>query len=141
MTGGGGQARNPHPPPGVVPIMEDVRLIVKESRPWRRLFALIILAVLVLPYSGPGICTVLDRMGMDVHEMGMMADAGSTVLQSASSSMECCSMDGCGVPHAGPAASSVEIAPEFQRRVVASITEPSDPPPQYLSLLERPPRA
>ncbi len=121
--------------------MEDVHLILKEPRPWRRLFALIILAVLVLPYSGPGICTVLDRMGMDVHEMGMMADAGSAVLHSASSSIECCSLDGCGVPHAGPAASSVEIAPEFQRRMVASATEPSDPTAQYLSLLERPPRA
>ncbi len=121
--------------------MKGVHPIAKQPRPWRRLFALIILAVLVLPYSGPGICTVLDRMGMDVHEMGMMADAGSAVLHSASSLMECCSTDGCGVPHAGPAASSVEIAPEFQRRMVASATEPSDPPPQYLSLLERPPRA
>ncbi len=121
--------------------MESVHPIAQQSRSWRRLFSLIILAALVLPYSGPGICTVLDRMGMDVHEMGMMADAGSTVLRSASSSMECCSMDGCGVPHAGPAASSVEIDPEFQRRVVSSVTEPSDPPSQYLSLLERPPRA
>ncbi len=121
--------------------MEGVHPIVKQPRPWRRLFALIILAAMVLPYSGPGICTVLDRMGMAVHEMGMMADAGSAVLQSASSSIECCSMDGCGVPHVGPATSPVEIAPGFQRRMVASVTEPSDPPPQYLSLRERPPRA
>jgi hypothetical protein len=121
--------------------MESVHPIAQQSRPRRRLFVLIILAAMVLPYSGPGICTVLDRMGMDVHEMGMMADAGSAVLQSASSSMECCSMDGCGIPHAGPAAASVEVAPGFQRRVLASVTEPSDPPPQYLSLLERPPRA
>ncbi len=121
--------------------MESIHPIAKQSRPWRRIFALIILAAMVLPYSGPGICTVLGRMGMDVHEMGMMADAGSTVLQSASSSIECCSMDGCGVPHAGPAASPVEIAPGFQRGMVASVTDPSDPPQQYLSLLERPPRA
>ncbi len=121
--------------------MEGVHPIVKQPHPWRRFFALIILAAMVLPYSGPGICTVLDRMAMDVHEMGMMADAGSTVLKSASSFTECCSMDGCGVPHAGPAASSVEIAPGFQLRVLASVTEPSDPPSQYLSLLERPPRA
>ncbi len=127
--------------PVLCPYMESIHPIAKQPRPWRRLFALIILAAMVLPYSGLGICTVLGRMGMDVHEMGMMADAGSMVLRSASSSMECCSMDGCGVPHAGPAASSVEIAPEFQRRMVASATEPSDPPPQYLSLLERPPRA
>ena len=134
-------ARNPRPPLGVVPIMESVHPIAPQSRLWRRLFALIILAAMVLPYSGPGICTVLGRMGMDVHEMGMMADAGSTVLKSANSFTECCSMDGCGVPHAGPAASSVEIAPGFQLRVLASVTEPSDPPSQYLSLLERPPRA
>jgi len=134
-------APEPSSTPGVVPIMESVHPIAQQSRSWRRLFSLIILAALVLPYSGPGICTVLDRMGMDVHEMGMMDDAGSMVLRSASSSMECCSMDGCGVPHAGPAAASVEIAPEFQRRVLASITEPSDPPLRYLSLLERPPRA
>ena len=121
--------------------MEGVYPIAKQSRPWRRLFALIILAAMVLPYSGPGICTVLDRMGMDLHEMGMMADAGSAVLQSASSSIECCSIDGCGVPHAGPAASSVEMAPGFQRRMVPAVTEPSGPPVQYVSLLERPPRA
>ena len=121
--------------------MEHIHPITKQSCPRRRLFALIILAAMVLPYSGPGICTVLDRMGMDVHEMGMMVDAGRTVLQSANPTMECCSVDGCGVPHAGPAASSVEIAPEFQRRVMALVTEPSDPPSQYLSLLERPPRA
>ena len=121
--------------------MKRLHPLAKQPRPWRRLFALIILAAMVLPYSGPGICTVLDRMGMDVHEMGMMADAGSAVLQSASSSIECCSIDGCGVPHAGPAASSLEMAPGFQRSVVASVTEPSDPPQEYLSLLERPPRA
>ena len=137
----GGQARNPHPPSGVVPVMEDIHPITKRSRPRRKLFALIILAVMVLPYSGPGICIVLGRMGMDVHGMGMMADAGEAALQTAGSSTECCSMDGCGVPHAGPAASPVEIAPAFQRRVLASVTEPSDPPPQYLSVLERPPRA
>ena len=78
---------------------------------------------------------------MDVHEMGIMVDAGRTVLQSANPTMECCSVDGCGVPHAGPAASSVEIDPGFQRRMVASATEPSDPPQQYISLLERPPQA
>ncbi len=121
--------------------MESVHPIVKPRYARSKPFALLLLAAMVLPYSAPGICSVLDRMGMDLHEMGMMADAGSTVLQSASSSMECCSMDGCGVPHAGPAASPVEIAPAFQRRVLASVTEPSDPPPQYLSLLERPPRA
>ncbi len=137
----GRQARNSHPPSGVVPTMKGVHPIAKHPRPWRRLFALIILAAMLLPYSGPGICTVLGRMGMDVHEIGMMADAGGPVLKSASSSMECCSMDGCGVPHAGPAASSVEITPGFQRRMVASVIEPSDPPLQYLSLLERPPRA
>ena len=121
--------------------MEGVHPIVKQPRPWRGLFALVILAAMVLPYSGPGICTVLDRMGMDADEMGMMADAGSSVLQSAGSSSECCSIDGCGVPHAGPAASSFEMAPEFQRRVVASVSKPSNPPQEYLSLLERPPRA
>ena len=131
----------PSSTPGVVPIMKRLHPLAKQPRPRRRLFALIILAAMVLPYSGPGICTVLGRMGMDVHEMGLMADAGNAVLQSASSSIECCSMDGCGVPHAGPAASSLEMAPGFQRSVVASVTEPSDPPPRYLSLLERPPRA
>ena len=124
-----------------MPIMEGVHPIVTQPRPWRRLFAPIMLAAMVLPYSGPGICTVLDRMAMDVHEMGMMADAESTVLQSASSSSEGCSIDGCGMPHAGPAASFFELAPEFQRRVVALVTKPSDPPQEYLSLPERPPRA
>ncbi len=121
--------------------MENIHPITKRSRPRRKLFALIILAVMVLPYSGPGICIVLGQMGMDVHGMVMMADAGEAALQTAGSSTECCSMDGCGVPHVGPAASPVESAPAFQRRVLASVTEPSDPPPQYLSLLERPPRA
>ncbi len=121
--------------------MENIHPIVKPRHARSKSFALLLLAAMVLPYSAPGICSVLDRMGMDLHEMGMMADVGSTVLHSASSSMECCSMDGCGIPHAGPAASSVEIAPEFQRRVMALVTEPSDPPSQYLSLLERPPRA
>ncbi len=121
--------------------MEGVHPSAKQPRPWRRLFALIILAAMVLPYSGPGICTVLGRMGMDVHGMGMMADAGKTVLQTAGSSIECCSTDGCGVPHSGPTASSFQIPPGFQRRMVASVAEPSDPPRQYPSLLERPPRA
>jgi hypothetical protein len=121
--------------------MESIHSIAPQSWLRRRLFALIILAAMLLPYSGPGICTVLGRMGMDVHEMGMMADAGSTVLKSADSPVECCSTDGCGVPHAAPAAFSAEIAPEFERRMAASVTEPSDPPTLYLSLLERPPRA
>ncbi len=121
--------------------MESIHPIVKPRHARSTPFALLLLVAMVLPYSAPGICSVLDRMGMVVHDTGMMADAGNTSLRSASSSIECCSMDGCGVPHAGPAASSVEIAPGFQRRVVASVTEPSDPPQQYLSLLERPPRA
>ena len=137
----GGQAGTPAVRPVLSTYMENIHPITKQSRPRRKLFALIILAVMVLPYSGPGICIVLGRMGMDVHGMGMMADAGEAALQTAGSSTECCSMDGCGVPHAGPVASAVEIAPEFQRRVLASVTEPSDPPSQYLSLLERPPRA
>ncbi len=121
--------------------MESNHPIAKRRHVRSMPFALLLLAAMALPYSAPGICSVLDRMGMDVHEMGMMADAGSTVLESAGSSMECCSMDGCGIAHAGPATSSVEMAPEFQRRIGALVTEPSDPPPQYLSLLERPPRA
>ncbi len=120
--------------------MESIHPIVKPRRARSKPLALLLLGAMVLPYSAPGICSILDRMGMDVHEMGMMADAGSTVLKSADSSMECCSMDGCGVAHAGPAATSVELAPEFQRRMLPLVTEPSDPPPQYLSLLERPPR-
>ena len=120
--------------------MESIHPIVKPRRARSKPLALLLLGAMVLPYSAPGICSVLDRMGMDVHEMGMMADAGRTVLQSANPTMECCSVDGCGVPHAGPAASSVEIAPGFQRRIAASVTEPSDPLPQYPSLLERPPR-
>ncbi len=120
--------------------MESTDPIVKPRYSRSKPFALLLLAAMVLPYSAPGICSVLDRMGMDVHEMGMMVDVGSTVLKSADSSMECCSMDGCGIAHAGPAASSLELAPGFQQRMVDSVTEPSDPPQQYLSLLERPPR-
>ena len=114
---------------------------MKPRRVRSKSFAMLLLAATVLPFSAPGICSVLDRMGMDILEMGMMADAASTVLQSANSSIECCSIDGCGVPHAGPAASSVEMAPGFQRRMVPAVTEPSGPPVQYVSLLERPPRA
>ena len=137
----GEQARNAARRPVLCTYMESIHPIVKPWHARSTPFALLLLAAIVLPYSAPGICLVLGRMGMDVYEMGMMADAGSTVLQSDSSSMECCSMDGCGVPHAGPAASFVEMAPGFQRRMVALVTEPSDPPPEYLSLLERPPRA
>ena len=126
---------------GVVHIMEGIRPIVKQRHSRSRPLALLILAAMVLPYSGPGICTALGRMGMDVHEMGTMADAGNTVLEPAGSSMECCSIDGCGVPHAGPAASSLQIPPGFQRRLVASVARPSDPPLEYPSLLERPPKA
>jgi hypothetical protein len=121
--------------------MNSIDPIPKRRRSRSKPFALLILAALVLPYSGPGICTVLGRMGMDVHEMSMVTDAGTSLLQSADFAMECCSIDGCGVPHAGPAASTVNVAPEFQKRVVALVIEPSDPPPPYLSLLERPPRA
>ena len=120
--------------------MENIHPVVKRRLARSTPFPLLLLVAMVLPYSAPGICSILGRMGMDVHEMGMMADAGSTVLRSASSSMECCSMDGCGATHAGPAAAFVEIAPGFERRMVASVAEPSDPPPEYLSLLERPPR-
>ena len=114
---------------------------MKPRRVRSKSFAMLLLAATVLPFSAPGICSVLDRMGMDILEMGMMADAASTVLQSANSSMECCSIDECGVPPAGSAASSVEIAPGFQLRMVVSVAEPSAPPPPYVSLLERPPRA
>ena len=121
--------------------MENIQPIAKSRRARSTPFALLLMAVMVLPYSAPGICSVLDRMGMDVHAMDMTAEAGSITLQAAGSSMECCSIDGCGIPHAAPPASSAEIAPAFQRRIAASVTEPSDPPAQYLSLLERPPRA
>jgi hypothetical protein len=121
--------------------MECVHPITKQPRRGRRLFALISLAVMTLPYSAPAICSALDRVEMGVREMGMTVDAESTVLQLASSSTQCSSIDGCGVPNAGPAASSVEISAGFQTRMVVSVIEPSDPPPQYLALLERPPRA
>ena len=122
-------------------MLRSVTNVVKRRHSRAMPFALLLLAAMVLPYSAPGICSVLDRMGMGVHEMGMMADAGTSVLQSADSAMECCSLDGCGIAHAGPAASALEMAPGFQQRMVDSVTEPSDPPQQYLSLLERPPRA
>ena len=121
--------------------MKGIHPIAKQRHSRARPFALLILAAMVLPYSVPGICTILGRMGMDVHEMGVMADAGNTVLQPASSSIECCSMDGCGVPHTGPAASSFQIPTGPQRRMVASVTGPSHPPLEYPTLLERPPRA
>lgn len=106
-----------------------------------RVFAAALLAVTLLPYSGPGICTMLGRMGADTHEMTMTSRSGGPVLEAPDSMTECCSIDGCGVPHAGPAAFAIRLPADCHTLAVAPCSTPPTPPQTSPHPLTQPPRA
>ena len=106
-----------------------------------RVFAAALLAATLLPYSGPGVCTMLGRMGADTHEMTLTSRAGGPVLEAPGSMTECCSIDGCGVPHAGPASFAIPLPADCRILTVAPCSTQPTPPQTSLDLLTRPPRA
>lgn len=95
--------------------------------------ALLVVSVL-LPYSGPGLCSVLGRMGHGTDMMGMAADVS---VSAPGSAMECCSMTGCGVTYAGPVAYTLAPLSHVPTRalpVVSTLHRPlrtfPQPPPR-----------
>ena len=106
-----------------------------------RVFAAALLAATLLPYSGPGICTTLGRMGADVQEMTLTSSASGAMLSAPSSMMECCSFEGCGVPQAGPAVFRLPLPADYPVSTVAPRSAQPTPPQTSPDPLIRPPRA
>ena len=106
-----------------------------------KVFAAALLAATLLPYSGPGICTALGRMGADMQEMTLAVSASGAVLSAPSAMMECCSFEGCGVPQAGPAVFRLPIRADYLILTAAPRSAQPTPPQSSLYPLTRPPRA
>lgn len=112
-----------------------------KSSPASRLFAAALLAATLLPYSGPGICTMVGRMGADSHEMTMTSRSGGPVLDAPGSMTECCSIDGCGVPQAGPAVFTIRLPADHRVREIAPYSAQPSPPQTSPHPPTQPPRA
>ncbi len=106
-----------------------------------RVFAAALLAATLLPYSGPGICTTLGRMGADMQETTLRSSASGAVLSAPSSMMECCWFEGCGVPQAGPANFRLPLPADYLILTAAPRSAQPTPPQSSLDPLTRPPRA
>ena len=106
-----------------------------------RVFAAALLAVTLLPYSGPGVCTMLGRMGADTQDVTLTSRASGPVLSAPGSMMECCSFEGCGVPQAGPAVFRLPLPADYPVSTVAPRSAQPTPPQTSPDPLTRPPRA
>jgi len=96
-----------------------------DSRCLRTISAALLTAAVLLPYSGPGVCSMLGRMG---HGMEMMADAADVTVSAPGSGAMCCSMTGCGVTHAGPVALAMLELPDVPMRESSRTVTPQRPP-------------
>ena len=68
--------------------------VILMSRGLRAIPVALLLTALLLPYSAPGVCSMLDRMGNDSE---MMADIADGAIHARGSGDMCCSTTGCNV--------------------------------------------
>ncbi len=94
-----------------------------------------LLAVLLLPYTAPGVCGLLGRIA---GGMEMSNDVVTAAVQPPASGAMCCSVEACGIPQVAPPGCNVILMAEIID-VRAQLPAPLSADPTIPRFLTTPP--